>query len=264
MPSTRRRSETPRGMLRHFAEGLGLPVMAESSVKLVPGAALTERLLLSVPAAGISPQQSADLGRLATSIGLDPHLAAQVSADLQNASTLHFGFERQYERTTLKLYCEFPVERQWDAARRSGEPLLVHRAVKWDPEDDTLAATSRYIAHPARSVADIAQVIRDLLGPGAPADLSLALLNRAAGRVPAWDRLFLEVDEDGSSRRSFDMKLYDARFSMADLNPALPAILAHFGIECFAFPADVLGHISGGRGRDGHAFLTLYYGGGRR
>jgi tryptophan halogenase len=263
MPSTRRKAEPPETVLRSFAEGLGLPVMGESSVKLVPGAAQADRYLLSVPATGINPQQAAELVHVAVSLGLEPDMADRVAADLPLSTTMHFGFEREGERTTLKLYCEFPLGRGWDVARRGNHPMLVHRAVKWDPRDATRAAVSRYVAQPALTVAATGARIRDLLGQGAPADLALALFNRAAGRVPAEDRLFLEVEEEGSARRSFDLKLYDARFTTADLGPALPGLIAFFGLDGFRVPAAALGHIAGGRGRDGKPFLTLYYGGGR-
>lgn len=263
MPSTRRKPEAPEAVLRGLAEGLGLPVMGETSVKLVPGAALTDRTLLSVPAAEITPQQAAELVHVAVSLGLDPELAEQVAADLPLATNLHFGFEREGARSTLKLYCEFPLARGWEVARRAAQPMLVHRAVKWDPRDATRAAVSCYVAHPARSVADTGARIRELLGQGAPADLALGLFNRAAGRVPAQDRLFLEVEEAGSTRRSFDLKLYDARFTTADLGPAMPGLIAFFGLDGFRVPAASLGHIAGGHGRGGQPFLTLYYGGGQ-
>ncbi len=263
MPSTRRKAEPPEALLRSYAEGLGLPVMGESSVKLVPGAALAERYLLSVPAPDITPRQVAELVHLAVSVGLEPEMADRVATDLPLSTNLHFGFEREGEQTTLKLYCEFPIERGWDIARRGGHPMLVHRAVKWDPRDANRAAVSRYVAHPARNVADTGDRIRELLGQGAPADLAIGLFNRAAGRIPAQERLFLEVEEEGSPRRSFDLKLYDARFTTADLGPALPGLIAFFGIEGFRVPAAALGHIAGGRGRDGKPFLTLYYGGGQ-
>ena len=263
MPSTRRKPETPEATLRRFAEGLGLLVMGESSVKLVPGAVLTERYLLSVAAGGIAPKQAAELVHVAISLGLEPEMADGVAADLPLSTTLHFGFEREGERSTLKLYCEFPLARGWEVARRANQPMLVHRAVKWDPRDATRAAVSRYLAYPARTVPDTAARIRELLGQGAPAELALSLFSRAAGRVSAEERLFLEVEEEGSLRRSFDLKLYDARFTTADLGPAIAGLIAFFGLGELRVPAAILGHIAGGQGRDGRPFLTLYYGGGR-
>lgn len=263
MPSTRRKPEAPEATLRSFAEGLGLPVMAENSVKLIHGAALTERYLLSVPAGGISSQQAAELVHIAVVLGLEPEMADRVATDLPLSTTLHFGFEREGERTTLKLYCEFQLARGWDMARRASHPMLVHRAVKWDPRDATRAAVSRYIAHPARNVPGTAARIREFLGQGAPADLALSLFNRAAGRVGAQERLFLEVEEEGSQRKSFDLKLYDARFTTADLSHAIPALIEFFALDALRIPAAALGHIAGGLGRDEKPFLTLYYGGGR-
>ena len=263
MPSIRRKPEAPEATLRGFAEGLGLPVMGESSVKLVQGAALTERYLLSVPAGGITAKQAAELVHVAVLLGLEPEMANRLATDLPLSTTLHFGFEGEGERTTLKLYCEFPLARGWDIARRAGHPLLVHRAVKWDPRDATRAAVSRYVAHPARNVPQTAARIRELMGQGAPADLVLSLFNRAAGRVGAQERLFLDVEEEASPRRSFDLKLYDTRFTTAELGPAIPGLLTFFGIADLRIPAAALGHIAGGRGRDGEPFLTLYFGGGR-
>ncbi len=263
MPSTRRNPEAPEAVLRGFAEGLGLPVMRESSIKLVPGAALTDRYLLSVPAPEIGARQIADLVQLAVSLGLAPQLAAQVASDLSHSTTLHFGFEREGERTTLKLYCEFPLKRERDSVRGPCDGLLVHRAVKWDPRYAMGAAVSYYVANPARSVSDTGARIRDLLGQGPPGDLALGLFHRAAGRVPAEDRLFLEVTEEGGIRRSFDLKLYDAGFTTADLGPALPGLIAHFALGGFVVPTAVVGHIAGGRGSSGAPFFTIYFGGGR-
>ena len=263
MPSIRRKPEAPEATLRGFAEGLGLPIMGESSIKLVQGAALTERYLLSVPAGGITAKQVAELVRVAVLLGLAPEMADQVATDLPLSTTLHFGFEREGERTTLKLYCEFPLARDWDSARRAGQSILVHRAVKWDPRDATRAAVSRYVAHPARNVPQTAARIRELMGQGAPADLALSLFNRAAGRVGAQERLFLDVEEEGSARKSFDLKLYDTQFTTAELSPAIPGLLKFFAIADLRVPAAALGHIAGGQGRDGEPFLTLYFGGGR-
>jgi tryptophan halogenase len=89
----------------------------------------------------------------------------------------------------------------------------------------------------------------------------LSLFNRAAGRVAAMERLFLEVQETDTPRQSFDLKLYDAGFTTADI--PIASLAAFFGIDKLRVPAAALGHIAGGLGRDAKPFLTLYYGGGR-
>lgn len=262
MSSISLRPEAPGARLRAFAESLGLPLMGESSVKISSAGIFPNRFLLSVPA-DLSEIQLEILGELTAELGLPPERFATVAADLRLAVSLHFGFETGASGDVLKLYCEFPLSRGWDLARRAGHPLLVHRAVKWDPADPGQAATSRYTARPALGIADTAARIRELLGENPAAPLAVGLLNRAAGRIGARDRLFLEVEEEGTMRRSFDLKLYDARFTTADLGPALPGLSAFFGLPPIELPAAPLGHVAGGQGRDGKPFLTFYYGGGR-
>jgi tryptophan halogenase len=121
--------------------------------------------------------------------------------------------------------------------------------------------TSRYVAHPKLTVSETSERILELLGDNPAGSLALSLFNRAAGRVGAMERLFLEVQEKDTPRQSFDLKLYDAGFTTADIPVA--SLATYFGIDDLRVPAAALGHIAGGRGRDGNPFLTLYYGGGR-
>lgn len=261
MPSTRRKPEAPGERLRAFARNLGLPVMGESSVKLVQGAAQADRYLLSVPAQLTQDQRRA-LWELVSESGLTAKGFAYVAASLvQDAPTnLHFGFEATADAEVLKLYVEFSLAR-WDAMKRAGSPLLVHRAVKWVPGQPDSIVTSRYVAYPKLTVSETSERILMLLGDNPAGSLALSLFNRAAGRVAAMERLFLEVQEKDTPRQSFDLKLYDAGFTTADI--PIASLAAFFGIENLRIPTAALGHIAGGLGRDARPFLTLYYGGGR-
>ncbi|WP_374627615.1 hypothetical protein [Devosia sp.] len=259
--------------LRRFAEALGVPLMGEASAKLVPGALLTDRFLLSAPIAALAPGAVADIVEMAETLGLDSEAAAILSFDLETADVLHFGYEgSRAEGAILKLYCEFAaVVGDWNRARREGRRLLVHRAVKWDPDSAEGAAVSLYEADPTLSVTDTVDRIFDLLGDHPAADLVVSVFHRAAGRLPAQDRLFLEVTEQGTDRRSFDLKVYDAGFTVGSFGDAMSELATAFGFDrvdrdrLSRLPsAEVLGHLSGGRGRDGRPFLTLYYGGGPR
>lgn len=264
MPSTQPRPEpTPGERLHAFAAGLGLPMLGESSLKLSPGAIQRDRYLLSVPA-DLTPTQVVALATLTAGLGLDVGLFANtIAADLPRATTLHFGFESGAAGDVLKLYCEFPIAGAWATARAERRPLLVHRAVKWDPANPARAAISRYSANPSLTVPETAARIATLFGDNPATTLAQTLVHRAAGRLAALDRLFLEVEEQGTPRRSFDLKLYDAGFTTADLASSLPALAALFGLPPIELPQASLGHLAGGQGRDGRPFLTLYYGGGR-
>ncbi|MBK8083178.1 MAG: hypothetical protein IPK28_04675 [Devosia sp.] len=259
--------------LRRFAEALGVPLMGETSAKLVPGALLTDRFLLSAPISALAPGTLGDVVEMAETLGLGAEAAAVLSLDLENASVLHFGYEGgRSGGAILKLYCEFAdAVNDWDRARREGRRLLVHRAVKWDPDIPEGTAISLYEADPTLSVTDIVDRIFALLGDHPAADLVVSVFHRAAGRLAARDRLFLEVTEEGTDRRSFDLKVYDAGFTLGVFDAAVADLAAAFGLDrvdrdrLAQLPTgETLGHLSGGRGRDGRPFLTLYYGGGPR
>jgi len=256
----------PAERLAAFVRGLAAPAMAERSVKLVPGALLSMRWLMSVAAADLAPADREAALALATELGLAEPLAAMLRDDLASAAILHFGAEGGEDGTVLKLYAEFPEQ------RRGGGKRLVHRAVKWRPHRPEAGGVARYLADPALSGAAVAARIAELFGDRSdepPARLVLSLYNRARGRASADDLLLLEVEEEGTPRRSFDVKFYDAGFRLADLAASLPALAAHFALPpadaaaLAALPAEAaLGHLAGGIGRDGRAFLTLYFGGG--
>jgi hypothetical protein len=76
----------------------------------------------------------------------------------------------------------------------------------------------------------------------------------------------VEAAEEGNPRRSFDLNFYKARLRLDHLMPALRALCGRYGagreaIERIAAQAGKrpFGHLSGGLGRDGQDFLTVYY-----
>ena len=104
MPSTRREPEAPEAVLRGFAEGLGLPVMGESSVKLVPGAALTDRYLLSVPASAITAPQAAGVEKLRVVLARGKRQVADADAPLYLLDADLPENPRELQLVTDRLY----------------------------------------------------------------------------------------------------------------------------------------------------------------
>jgi len=93
------------------------------------------------------------------------------------------------------------------------------------------------------------------------------VLELAAARVPAPQLQYLEVQEPGNGRRSFDLNLYNARMEVKDIQAQLYGMRDHFGVRPGQFQAlydqikgKVLGHLAGGVHRDGKDFFNLYYG----
>ncbi len=272
MPSTRPRSEAGAGeRLVAAVRAFGLPLLGDSSVKLLPGALSADRFLLTVHTADFTARHWAHLERFPLDLGLPELELQRFLVEARSAGVLHFGCDADPGATILKLYAEFPdrLRTQWASARRSGTAITVYRAVKWRAAGEPAAAFSTYAALPGRSVTATSARILELLGPGKVAEFVTVLFHRAAGRIPAEARLFLDVDEEGTGRRSFDLMLYDAGFTLGALAPQIATVAEAFALSpaerqqlAALPPATTLGHISGGRGRDGAPFLTLYFAGG--
>lgn len=236
---------------------LKAPLRVERSIKLVPGALLAERFLLGVPKRALVPDPAAALAALGRRIGWPPAADALLAEHLEAADQVHLGWEEGEDGATAKLYLEAAAETR--RALAAGRPATVHRAVKWDPERPGEGRSSRYDLAGAPAAETMAALFER---PGAP---GLALGLEALALAP--HGMLLVVAEAGSPRRSFDLNLYGAERSVAALAAPLARAAAALGID----PAEAadrfgavaerpLGHVSGGLGRDGRDFATLYYG----
>jgi hypothetical protein len=100
-----------------------------------------------------------------------------------------------------------------------------------------------------------------------PWHLSCELVTAAARRVTDEQIMYLDVTEDGTDRKSFDVNLYRAGFAVASVAPFLDRLAAHFRLradavdEAFAHVLNLqLGHVAGGVDRHGRDFFTIYFG----
>ena len=92
-------------------------------------------------------------------------------------------------------------------------------------------------------------------------------VDAAVPRIPVEKMLYLEADEEGNPRRSFDVNLLQARLLLADLYPLWSAMCQHYGVDAQAFNGhftpirnELFAHIQGGVDRRGRDFTTIYYG----
>lgn len=256
-------------LLRLVGE-LGAPFQHERSLRIAEGALHADRFLLTVERRDIAGDARARVLEICQRLGMPQALHASAAARFDMASCVHFGFEGDSGRSVVKLYLERVVgEDEARRARERGEPALLHLAFKWEPGGGT-QVTTEYLWHPALSAAEIAARLAQHVyrgGEQGSREIAQSVLELAAARVPAQQLQYLEVQEPGNGRRSFDLNLYNARLQVKDVQPQLYRMRDLFGVRPGQFQAlydqiktKPLGHLAGGVHRNGKGFFNLYYG----
>lgn len=258
------------GLLLRLVGELGVPFQHERSFRMAEGALLANRFLLSVDRRGLAGDARARVLEICQRLGMPEALRGAALAHFDMASCIHFGFEGDAGRVVVKLYLERAVAgEEARRARERGEPALLHLAFKWEP-DSGAQVTTEYLWHPALTAAEIAaRLERHVYRGGDESSRAIAqsVLELAAGRIGAEQLQYLEVQEPGNGRRSFDLNLYNARLLVKDVQAQLYRMRERYGVRPGQFQAlydqvkgKVLGHLAGGVHRDGGDFFNLYYG----
>jgi len=250
--------------VRALGTGFGF----EKSFKLSAAGLQDERLILGVRSRALEPQALAGVCR---GIGMPKEYLEHFSRVLPEANTVGFGYEGDGAGGgAFKVYLEF-----WDRLRArvlqdpgNHAPAELFLGFKWQAGEPKRRALARYTCYPLLSIAAIASRMQALYaGSGQPSlAAARALLEAAALRVPGDSFVYVEAAEEGNPRKSFDLNLYKAGLMVRGLRPVLAPLAPSYGIA----PAKLeelleraggrpLGHLSGGVGRDGKDFLTVYY-----
>ncbi len=256
-------------LLRLVAE-LGVPFQHERSFRMVDEALLANRFLLSVDRRGIGDDARTRVLQICQRLDMPEPARQAAAARFDMASTVHFGFEGDAGRVVVKLYLERTVPpEEAQRARQRGEPALLHLAFKWEPDSGAHVVTE-YLWHAALTAPEIAQRLdRHVYRGAGEASCAVAksVLELAASRAPAGELQYLEVQEPGNGRRSFDLNLYNAKLLVKDAQPQLYGMRERFAVRPGQFQAlydqikgKVLGHLAGGVHRDGGDFFNVYYG----
>ena len=252
----------------------------ERSCKFSQGVLSRERLLMGQGRAQLA---GTALERAHATLGMPASASSAYEQDHQRANFVYYGFDGSTAGLSYRIYLEFPVNlaRQIDPATGQMTPALLARGYKWDalhPARDQYDVTD-YWWHPRLTVDQISMRLKALWAqqtdvPAALSakalDASKALVNKAIDlarqRSNALDWQYLEASEPTTSRHSFDLNVYQADVRLSALTAELTALgdaLAIPDDELAAFVTDAgastLGHVSGGLGRDGLPFLTVYY-----
>jgi hypothetical protein len=169
-----------------------------------------------------------------------------------------------------KVYLERRAAQAESDAVPPGTPILLHAACKWDAAAPEQRAMSRYEMYPRLTVAQIADRMADIYhGDRGSTSFAIArgMLEIAAGAMNPEDLQYLEVREQGNSRVSFDLNVYNAGLQLKDVQPQLARMRQQFDIRPGEFQAlydqikgRVFGHLAGGTHRNGKDFFNVYYG----
>jgi tryptophan halogenase len=253
----------------------------ERSCKFSRGSLHNERLLLgqSIDRLRQTPMFDAHLA-----LGLPPTARTAYEHDRQAANFMYLGFDGGDQQLSYRIYLEFPVNMAQRANVPTGQinKALLARGYKWDAlgSDVQHHDVTDYWWEPRLTVDQIRHRLDAIWSQQAPQpadegsdaalDASRAVTRQAIElarqRSNALNWMYLEATEPNSTRHSFDLNLYEAELTLAELQEGLRTLAEALQIpsqDVDAFfqkeSASSLGHLSGGLGRNGQPFLTVYY-----
>ena len=252
-------ARTMLGLVRALGVGFGF----EKSFKLSAGSVQDERLILGVRAEH-APRDA--LLQVCRELGMSgPHLA-QFEARLPEANTVGFGYEAGFYKVYLEFWERVVQRVRLDPANRA--PQLLFLGYKWPVNGGGRSAIAEYTCHPLLAVDAIARRLAALYPHDSPS-LAAAqeILRLAAARLgPADSFVYVEAAEEGNPRRSFDLNFYKVGLRVGDLRAPLSRLCDSYSIPSAQLESLLgqsgtrpFGHLSGGVGRDGEDFLTVYY-----
>ena len=247
-----------------LVRGLNVGFGFERSFKLSPGSLHADRVILGVRTKLANGES---LLKVCRAIGMpDPYLA-RFEELLPEANTVGFGFEGGAYKVYLEFWDKLRQRVRQDPANVAPETLFL--GFKWAISDPSRCALARYTCYPLLSIRGIRKRLAELYDDPAMPSLRAAqeIIDLAAIRIGANDSfVYVEASEEGNPRKSFDLNLYKAGLRVADLYPVLSALYQHYSIpesHLESLSAETgsrtFGHLSGGNGRDGQDFLTVYY-----
>jgi tryptophan 7-halogenase len=258
--------------LRSRVAALAVPYGLERSCKLNPDGIFGNRFLLSVHRKAFGHEPLRQIQDVMQPLGLPEGLVRDMEQQLPDADIVHFGYEATASDELCKIYFEFTGNIRNAMRRPSSDDsgVLVHRAWKWRLSPAGGYAATDYVWRRPRPRESMMAAIARLCEPAGtmhPAARAVRSVLQAAPRVVAEALMLLEVKEEGTARRSFDLNLYPAELTVRTVRPAIERLGTEFQIPAneidLAFaPASglSLGHVAGGFARDGAPFATIYFG----
>ncbi len=251
-----------------LVEESGFACGYERSFKLLDGRILANRYLLGIETRD-APRER--LLAICRRLGMPDDYVERLDDSLPQANLVFLGFEDNETDCVYKVYLEFWEQQKARIARQRNdtEPGLLHIGFKWRAGDAGNRAVTRYMWRPGLSVADMLERLREIYQDHADAsalEIARGIVQLAESRGGHRTYRFLEVGEEGNPRKSFDINLYGAGLTLNDIRPLIARKCRDFSIPDSLLDrlyrldgGKLFGHLSGGVGRAGDDFLTVYY-----
>jgi hypothetical protein len=244
----------------------------EHSFKVTRKTLLPNRLLFGIYTDRIKEDQHEKLLDICRRINMPEDFFEIFKTKWHESNAIGWAYEKAEGAIVYKVYLEF-----WDKWKRDvkdtpegRDPFVVLLGFKWLTADRAKRSLARYTLYPQLTYEGMLK----RLSTAYEDDRHRALfeivkdLLRFASRKVAHDEIrYLEVAEENTPRKSFDINVYNAKLLLKQIYPLLQKIYQHYSISAGDFHAvynpfrtKTMGHLSGGIGRDGKDFVTLYYG----
>jgi hypothetical protein len=259
-------------LLLQRIKDLDIEVGYERSFKMFDKNLLGNRFLFGIKIDTIRERAHEIILDMCGQLEMPANLLENFQENLPEANVVGVGFDESERSSVCKVYLEFGASFK-EAVKKNPHrpaPFVLHRGFKWDLQDTSKCATARYTCFSFLPMETLLERVSDILDPhehGESLDLTKDVVGAAGSRISHRDILYLELTEDNSSRRSFDINLYRANMQLKELYPILSRMCRHYSIPSEAFQTlydpvktEIFGHLAGGIDRDGEDFLTVYYG----
>jgi hypothetical protein len=192
--------------------------------------------------------------------------------NLSQANPVDFGFEADEGSCIYKAYLDFLPQ-----LRKGGhvnldqtKPHIMFLGFKWDVFNRAKKGLTKYTWYPVLPFGEILRRLSDIYGNGKGRkliELAEELLGMIASKTTHDKVYYLDVTEEQSPRRSFDINAYSANLQLKELYPLMMKMWQHFSIPAQEFSdlyrqmeTKIFGHFAGGVDREGNDFLTVYFG----
>jgi hypothetical protein len=270
MPET---ADQGAASLIQLIQNLNVTFRHEKSFRVFEQTLLTDRFLLSVDRQDIRQDWQHTILHLCRQLEMPDQFFEATARDLGAAKAAHFGFEEDRGSQLFKVYLEFgsPIDTGNTMAANCAVSTLEYLAFKWDAQNNARRIVTKYTWFPHLSVEDMLRRMSSIYQSGGQREafnIAKGVLEIAAGRMNHDDIRYLEVTEEDSERRSYDLNLYDADLKIMDVHSLLLQMCQLVSIPSERFKplydeiqTTRLGHFAGGVHRDNQEFFNVYFGG---